>query len=251
MLNIVIPMAGEGQRFQQAGYSMPKPLVEIEGVPMILKVVENLRSNVHHRFIFLCRDEHLRDFQVEQLLRQNEPNCCIVPISKLTQGAACTVLLAADYISNDMPLVIANSDQLIDLHLDDFLCDANERDLDGSILTFPASDPKWSFAKLDINGRVEQVAEKDPISPHATVGVYCYRQGSQFVDAACCMIKKDIRVNNEFYVCPVYNELIHCGARIGIYEIQADQMHGLGTPQDLEQYCARTQTKQPCSMRVP
>ena len=133
--------------------------------------------------------------------------CNIVTCSQLTEGAACTVLLAAEYFNNEDELLIANSDQFVDMDIGDFIEDSRKRNLDGNILTFQAFHPKWSYAKLDDEGLVMEVAEKKPISRHATVGIYYYGQGKMFYEAACEMIKKDIRVKNEFYVCPVLRNL--------------------------------------------
>lgn len=236
MLNIVVPMAGEGTRFKERGYTFPKPLIEINGKPMIQVVVENIRPTGAHAFTFICRKDHYDKYSLRDLLNLIAPGCGIVQVEHLTQGAACTVLLAAEFFNNQEPLMIANSDQYIDAPIDAFIRDAQMRKLDGSILTFPASHPKWSYAKLDEEGLVMEVAEKRPISTHATVGIYYYRQGRMFFEAATMMIEKNVRVNNEFYVCPVYNEMILAGHRIGIYEIEQTKMHGLGTPEDLEKF---------------
>ena len=236
MLNIVIPMAGRGSRFQEAGYAFPKPLIDVRGKTMIEVVVENLRPKVPHRFIFICQREHYEKYDLYNILKKATNNQFeVVQISGITEGAACTVLTAAKYIDSADDLVIANSDQFIDGGIGAFLAKAQSGG-DGLIMTFPASHPKWSYARVDKDGRVIEVAEKKVISDHATVGVYYYKHGSDFVHGAQEMIKKNIRHNNEFYVCPVYNELLLAGKKIGIYEISADEMHGLGTPEDLEAF---------------
>ena len=233
MLNIIIPMAGGGRRFIESGYVVPKPLIEIQGRPMIEWVVGNVRPCGEHRFTFLCRREHLEAFDLRDYLHKIAPHSNIVPVGSLTQGAACTVLLASDYFNDDNELMIVNSDQYVDAEIDPFIEDARHRSLDGSILTFFSDDTKWSFAKTGGNGFVIEIAEKVPISSHATVGIYYYVAGKDFLRGACSMIEKDIRVKGEFYVCPVYNEMITQGHRVGIFEIEASKMHGLGTPQDL------------------
>lgn len=236
MLNIVIPMAGEGSRFKEKGYTFPKPLIEINKKPMIQVVVDNIRPRTEHKFTFLCRGEHFEKYSLEYLLKLIAGQCNYVKVHQLTQGAACTVLLASEYFNNDDELLIANSDQYVDMDINAFIDDSRRRALDGNILTFQSAHPKWSYAKLDEEGFVMEVAEKQPISKHATVGIYYYRQGKMFVSAAMSMIEKNIRVNNEFYVCPIYNEMILESLRIGIHEIDAAQMHGLGTPEDLEKF---------------
>lgn len=236
MLNIVIPMAGEGARFKERGYTFPKPLIEINSKPMIQIVIENVTPKVEHRFTFICRKEHYDKYSLQDLLNLIASKCNIVTIDHLTEGAACTVLLASEYFNNEDELIVANSDQYIEADINDFIIDSHKRNLDGNIMTFQASHPKWSYAKLDEDGLVMEVAEKRPISNHATVGIYYYRQGKMFFDAAATMIEKNIRVNNEFYVCPVYNEMILSGLRIGIYEIDSSKMYGMGTPEDLEKF---------------
>lgn len=235
MINIVIPMAGEGKRFQDAGHTTPKPFIDVKGMPMIERVLQNLAIE-GARFILAVRPEHLRA-QQEAAQRIREQYAAIfVEVEKLTEGAACTVLLARDYIDNEDGLVIANSDQLVDVSLKDFLKDAESRELDGSLLTFHATHSKWSYARLNEEGLVAEVKEKQLISEHATVGIYYYRHGKDFVKAADAMIAQNERVNNEFYVAPVYNYAIADGKHIGIFEIAEEKMHGLGTPEDMEQF---------------
>ena len=142
------------------------------------------------------------------------------------------------YINNEEPLLIANSDQIVDINIAGFINDCMERNLDGSILTFKDKykDPKWSFARIDDNGLVEKVKEKEAISDLATVGIYLYTQGKFFYKACKDMMAKNDRVNNEFYTCPTYNYAIKDNKKIGIYNIDRYKMHGLGTPEDLCKY---------------
>ena len=233
-LNIVIPMAGRGSRFQQSGYTFPKPLVDIKGKPMIEVVINNLKPKHDHRFIFIAQKEHCQKYDVYNVLkRATDNNFELVQIDGVTEGAACTVLTAARYIDSDEALMIANSDQYIDTDIDAFIRVGGSKGKDGLIMTFPNSHPKWSYARTGAHGKVLEVAEKKVISPQATVGIYFFRNGSDFVRGAKSMIYKDIRHNNEFYVCPVYNELILDKKNIYTNEITPDKMHGIGTPEDL------------------
>ena len=229
-LNVLIPMAGAGSRFQQAGYTFPKPLIEVRNKPMIQVVVKNL--NIDANFIFIVQKEHRQKYNLDSMLHLIAPGCKIVEVDGVTQGAACTTLLAKDYINNDSQLVIANSDQYIEWNSNDFLYKMNEQDIDGGIVTFEATHPKWSFAKIDKSGFVTEVAEKNPISSLATVGVYFWKHGKDYVHYAEQMISKNVRVNNEFYVCPVFNEAIADQKRFRTYNI--DKMWGIGTPEDLD-----------------
>lgn len=245
MLNIVVPMAGRGTRFAEQGFTFPKPLIEIHNKPMIQVVVENLRPKTPHRFVFICLKEHYVKYNLSPLLNLIAPGCKIVLTDGVTAGAACTVLLAKGAIDNDDDLIIANSDQYVEFDMDEFVGRARKEKLDGQILTFNATHPKWSFARTDKNGFVVEVAEKKPISNEATVGVYYYRTGKIFVEAAERMILKDLRVNNEYYVCPVYNEAILDGRKIKTFLIPFEKMHGLGTPEDLREFINSDIVKRP------
>ncbi len=235
MLNIVVPMAGDGSRFAKAGYVLPKPLIPVHGVPMIRLVIENVRPACPHRFIFICQRTHVEDFGLRDKLTQWAPQAEVVEIDGLTDGAACTVLLAKHFFDTAEPVMIVNSDQYVDIAIDDYLADMEARALDGLIMTMQADDPKWSFAGLDESGLVTRVVEKEVISSHATVGIYNFRSGTEFLRHAEAMITKNLRINNEFYVAPIYNEMIALGARVGIYNIgsEAAGMYGLGIPDDL------------------
>jgi len=240
MLNIVLPIAGRGSRFAAAGYAQPKPLIPVHGAPMIATVVRNVRPRVAHRFIFVALAEHLEHAGMREALTQAAPGCAIVPVEQVTEGAACTVLLAKAYINSDDPLMLANSDQWVDVDIDDYLASLERQRADGLIMTMTADDPKWSFVGLDPKRLVTRVAEKEVISHEATVGIYNFRRGSDFVRAAERMIARNVRVNNEFYVAPVYNQLIEEGARIAIYNVgrEGAGMYGLGIPGDLQRFLA-------------
>jgi NDP-sugar pyrophosphorylase family protein len=238
-LNIVIPMAGAGSRFAAAGYSFPKPLIDVNGKPMIQLIVENLKPKCEHRFIFICRGEHFEQYSLPQIFsRIAGNNYESIQINALTAGAATTVLTAVDLINSDEDLMIANADQIIDVDINTFISSARKSGADGTIMTFNSSHPKWSYARVDKKGNVLETVEKKVISDHATVGIYYFSHGKDFVEGAFSMIEKNIRLNNEFYVCPVYNELILKDKQIKISEIKSKQMHGLGTPEDLAQYLA-------------
>lgn len=236
-MNIVIPMAGRGSRFADAGYADPKPLIPVAGRPMIQWVIDNITPSRPHRYVFICLHEHLERYpQVPAKLRELCPGCEIVPVSAVTEGAACTVLLARDFIDGDQPLMIANSDQIVDLSIDEYLTSGDRADVDGLIMTFWADDPKWSFCRMRDDDTVSEVVEKQVISNEATVGIYNFRRGHDFVRAADDMIRKNLRVNNEFYVAPTYNQLIAEGARIVVARTgkEREGMYGLGIPADLE-----------------
>jgi dTDP-glucose pyrophosphorylase len=241
MLNIVLPIAGRGSRFAVAGYAQPKPLIPVRGKPMIELVAENLRPARAHRVIFVALREHLDRWDIAAVLARAAPGCAIVPVDAVTEGAACTVLLAAEFIDNDEPLMIANTDQFVVVDLERYLAEGDAPGCDGLIMTFEASDPKWSYVRKDGAGRIVEVVEKKVVSCEATVGIYNFRRGADFARAARRMIAADQRVNGEFYVAPVYNQLIGEGACIRSFAIEGEGvgMHGLGTPEDLQRFLAR------------
>ena len=236
MLNIVIPMAGAGSRFAVAGYKDPKPLIQIHGVPMIRLIIENLKPSISHRFIFICQREHVLAYVLKDKLGDWAPGCEILELDGLTKGAACTVLKAKSLINSDYPLMIANSDQYVDIAIDNYLDAMSKNYLDGLIMTMTTTDPKWSFVKLSTENLVLDVVEKKAISNEATVGIYNYKHGKDFVNAAEKMIELNQSVNGEFYVAPAYNLMIQENRKIGIFNIGAEGagMYGLGIPSDLD-----------------
>jgi dTDP-glucose pyrophosphorylase len=228
-------MAGRGSRFEKAGYTFPKPLIDVNNKPMIQVVVENL--NLEARYIFLVLKDHYEKYSLKYLLPLicGKNKCEIVIVDSVTEGAACTVLLAQHLINNDDELLLANSDQWVNWDGQHFLKMMKDSKADGGILTFISTHPKWSFVKIDEeNGFITEVAEKKPISNIATIGIYYFKTGNSFVSCAEEMIRKNIRTNNEFYVCPVYNELIEKGGVVRNYPIA--EMCGLGTPEDLDKF---------------
>lgn len=230
-ITIVIPMAGNGSRFTKAGYVDPKPLIPVRGKPMISWVVDNL-AVPNARFVFIIRADYPES--CKDYLRSIAPGCSILVVDKVTEGAACTVLLAKDLINNETPLLIANSDQYIEFDAAEFVHSFHQSGADGKISTFDGSrNPKWSYAAVK-DGFVTEVREKDPFSDHATTGVYLWKRGSDFVRFAEQMISKNIRVNNEFYTVPVYNEAIAAELKVTISDCK--MMWGLGVPEDLEYF---------------
>jgi NDP-sugar pyrophosphorylase family protein len=254
MIQIVIPMAGLGSRFSKAGYKLPKPFIDVAGEPMISKVVKNLTPLEPHEFIFIARREH------EKLIKEHMSFARdVVYVDEVTEGAACTVLLAEGRLDGESPLLIANSDQLVRWNGSEVISWQSEDDsrnrftwresngvqdminfcrmdeADASIAVFEANHPKWSYALVE-DGLVVRVAEKQVISNEATVGAYYFEKADIFTSAAHQMIDKNIRVNNEFYVCPVFNEVIAMKHPVTVYHVK--EMMGLGTPEDLSAYLA-------------
>lgn len=248
-INVLIPAAGEGSRFAKQNWRKPKPFIDVDGRMMLEHVIGNV-CPPNASTTVLLRAEHIKSCDAD-VRRLNEIGVAIRTVDRLTEGTACTLLLARSTFDNDQPLLVANSDQWVDFDCTAFVKDCIDRKLDGSILVFRdvAMDPKWSFARVDEKGLVVEVAEKKPISDLATVGIYLFRRGSDFVRAAIDMIAANERVNNEFYTCPTYNYMIRNGAKIGVYEVASDAMKGLGTPEDLTAFL--TETGAPVSADAP
>lgn len=238
-MNVLIPMAGAGSRFQAAGYTFPKPLIEVNGKPMIQSVVENLNMDAH--YIFIVQKEHYEKYNLHYMLHLIAPNCDIVQIDGITDGAARTTLMARKLFENDNPLIIANSDQIIEWNSNEVMYSFAADEIDGGILTFKSVHPRWSYAALDNVGFVKEVAEKKVISDNATVGIYYWKKGSDYAKYAQKMIVENDRTNGEFYVAPTFNHAIRDGKKIKIKEI--DKMWGIGDPETLDIYLANHKDK--------
>jgi dTDP-glucose pyrophosphorylase len=238
MVNIVIPMAGLGSRFRVANYKKAKPFITIQEKAMIMHVLDNLAME-DATYYLIALKHHIEEEPFIFNDIKNKSNVVIIPIDSITEGPACTALYAREYINNANPLLIANCDQIVDMRISDFISDAISRNLDGSILTFYSTENKWSYAKINENQMVIEVKEKEVISEFATVGIYYFKEGREFVNSGIDMIVRNERVNQEFYVTPIYSHMIAKKQKIGIYNIDQSQMHGTGTPEDLEQYLMR------------
>lgn len=244
-MKIMFLAAGAGSRFAQEGYGNCKPLIDVLGKPMIQRVVENI--NLPGEKIFLVLKEHYEKYHLKYLLPLicKNDKCQIVVVDKITSGAACTALLAKEFIQNDDSLMIVNSDQLVNWSPNHFISYLEEKKADGGIVTFhmPLEDAKWSFVKTETNSNlVTELAEKVQISNIATAGLYWFKSGRLFVEAAEEMINKNIRVNNEFYLAPSYNQLIEKNCKV--YSYMVPEFDGLGTPNDLRKYLSKYEANQ-------
>ncbi len=233
MINVVIPMAGEGSRFKKKGYDTPKPFIDVNGKPMIERVIESINIP-NKRLILIVRESHYDEYKkyLEKIVGENDLLIPALP----EEGAVCSVLFSHYHTNNKNPMIIANCDQILDFDMNNVIQDVEDKELDGSILTFQEDEGsrKWSYAKV-VNGKVTSVREKVPISNQATIGVYYFSRGEDFVNASIDMIIRNERVNNEFYVCPVYNYLIKRGKDIGVFDVSG-KWDSVGTPELLNNY---------------
>lgn len=246
-IQVIIPMAGQGERFKFAGYQIPKPLLPIHGVEMFKWVIANLYDPRVESYTLIVSEALGIELQVEKISKTLGIKIHLKKLAKLTDGPATTVSLGLRGLKRDQPLVVANSDQYVDCNIADFYNTLQENSTnDGTILTMNDSDPKWSYVKLDSDQLVSEVQEKRVISEIATVGIYGFKSVSLFADSYIQMKDKNIRTNGELYVAPMYNELIANGYRIG--QINLGQinkvMHGFGIPRDYENFCKNPQSKE-------
>lgn len=240
-INIIIPMAGRGSRFEREGYKDPKPFIDVIDKKMIEWVIDNLKfsSKICH-FIFICREEHLQKYNFSSLLNKHFEGSLdtweIISINYLTNGALCTALKSRNLVNNEIPLLIANSDQWLNWSTNNFINLVDEVDCDGAIVTSFSNHPKWSYVKINDNGYITQVKEKEVISNICNTGIFYYKKGKDFVEAADDLIHRDERVGDEYYIAPTYNYLIRMGKKIINYPISNHAFHGLGIPEDLQQF---------------
>jgi NDP-sugar pyrophosphorylase family protein len=249
MLNIVVPMAGRGSRFAKEGYTDPKPLINILGRRMIEVVINNLKPRVPHRFIFICQQQHINDYNLKALLESASPGCAIIGIDGITDGAARTVMYAEELIDNADPLMIANSDQWVDIDINAYLSTLEAADADGLIMTMTANDSKWSYVEYNHRKEIIGVKEKEVVSDEATVGIYNFKHGADFCRLANLMFERGDKTNNEYYVAPIYTYLAAEMKKLAIYNVgtEADGMYGLGIPKDLELFLSLDVSKKAVS----
>jgi dTDP-glucose pyrophosphorylase len=237
-MRLVALMAGDSGAFEVAGHPYPKNLVEIDDLPLVQRVVENLKPVVDAatKAVFLVQQDEDRQFHTGEVIRLLAPEADVVAVPHLDSGAACTALHAIGRIARDEPLLVVNGDQILDVDLSYVVAGFEEQDLDAGVVTFDAVHPRWSYVRTDEEGLVVEAAEKRPISRLATAGVYWFRRGGDFVDAVMAMIRKDASVEGRFFVAPAFNELVLRGLRIGTRHIDRSQYHSLATPRGVAGY---------------
>ena len=235
-MNIVIPAAGRGERFTAGGFTVPKPIIDVNGKPMLQAAVESL--GLDGQYIFIVYDYENEEFnaRIKKAIYDSCKNPKIIKINYTTHGPAASALMAKELINNDESLVITNCDQIMKWSARQFHEATENRHIDGLVVTYDNSTPKNSYVKLDEFGWAEEFAEKKVISNYSLNGIHYWSKGKSFVDSAEAMINKNIRVNNEFYISETYNQLIHVGYNIGIHHISAHQHCAIGTPEDLKRY---------------
>ena len=237
MLNIASPTAGS-TLFDKDEFKYPKPLIEINGKPMIERVVGCLeRIRQEKRYIFIVNSSDCKAYHLDSVLRlvTNEDSI-IIQLKKPTLGAVCSVLMAIEHVNNSDPLIISNSDHIIDYDLDMIVEQFQDRNLDAGTICFESVHPKWSFVRLDENGKITETAEKRPLSKNAIAGFYYFRKGSDFVISAMKMIEKDVNVDGNYYTATVINELVLENKNLGIFKIPTAAYYNFYSPHKIKEY---------------
>lgn len=238
-MNILIPMAGDGSRFKINGFELPKPLISVDGKPMIQRAVETLNLSGHYIYVIRKYTEDKNNDLLHATLKKITPDCDIITIDKLTNGSAETCLEASSFIDNDKELIITNCDQLMEWNSYEFLSTIRNLNIDGAVITYNSKDPKNSFADVNSEGYVTNIVEKEVISDNALIGVHYWKHGHDFVSSTKEMISKNIKHKNEYYVGPTYNELIKKNKKIFSFKLNSNEYIPVGTPEDLNIYIGR------------
>jgi CTP:molybdopterin cytidylyltransferase MocA len=237
-MDVLVLMAGDSQRFEEAGYGYPKNLVEIDGLALVERVVACLAplTEAGARLVFVVRRSEADAFHTDEVLRLLVPEAMVVTVPNLESGAACAALLAIEQVDPEQPLLVFNGDQIVAADLNAVVADFGARDLDGGVVVFRAVHPRWSYVRTGPDGLVVEAAEKRPISTLATAGTYYFRRGADFFEAAMAMVRKDAHVQGRFFVCPAFNELVLRQRRVGVHEIDRADYFSLATPQGVSAY---------------
>ena len=237
-MNLLIPMAGAGSRFRDAGYTVSKPGIDVDGLPLVAQAARALPAGEQH--IFICRDFHIEE-GLDKTIASHLPNSTFIPVDKLTEGQASTCLLAKDHINNDTPLMIGACDNAMIWNREAFA--KQSQDSDCIVWTFRNSiavaekPEQYGWMKVNENNEVVETSIKKAISDtpkqdHAVVGAFWFKKGSDFVDAAEEMISVNDRINGEFYVDKCVDYVLKAGKKVTVFEV--DYYIGWGTPADLD-----------------
>ncbi len=240
-MKIVLLLSGDNKSFQDAGFLYPKPLVEIHGKTVVQRVIETLNPLIQQgwELIAVLRKEDIQRYHLDKVVQLLAPKSKVVPINTKTAGAACSVLLAGSHFEPDEKMLIINGDQILEHALADtiqkFVCAT----LDAGVVVFPDVHPRWSFVKCDDNDFVIEAAEKRPISLLATAGVYYFARYEDFFISCKTMIQKNANIDGNFYVCPIFNEMILMRKKIGVEHIKRNQYWSLSSPKDIHEFESR------------
>jgi dTDP-glucose pyrophosphorylase len=241
-MNILILAAGQRPTSQSDDY--PLCLTEFNGTSLIQRVVERCGVLQPARMIAAFRSDEVQMYHLNRVITLLSPTATVISVPARTQGAACTALLAAGIIDSDDELLIVNGNELLDTDFQEVVNGFRVQQLDAGVVVFHSIHPRYSYVRTDENALVIEAAERKPISTYATAGFYWFAHGCDFVTAAKNLIRKDARVNNNFYICPTFNELILSQHRIGIHQVDANAYHPLKTGRQIEQFETTAESEQ-------
>lgn len=233
MINVLLPSMGTSAFFKDAYF--PKPLTEINGKTMLELVIENYKDLESKNYIFIFHDEDCMKFHLDASVKILTSKSRVIKLHNQTAGALCTCLMAIDYINNEEPLIIANSDQIIEIDYRRVLEHFNKIRADAGVITFPNIHPRWSYVRK-VEGEVVEVAEKRPLSKDAIAGFYYYKQGKDFVMAAQKALLKQNNLDGKYYISASMNELILMGKKVGFFDIQKNQYRSFYSPAKIKEY---------------
>lgn len=233
MINVLLPAMGTSSFFQDSYF--PKPLTEICGKTMLELVVDDYKKLEPENYIFVFADNDCRKFHLDCSVKILTQASQVIKLQNNTAGALCTCLLAIDYVNNELPLIIANSDQIIDVDYWEVIGHFNKCGAEAGVITFPSIHPRWSYARI-VNNEVVEVAEKKPVSKNAIAGFYYYRHGEDFVRAAKKALLKQNNLDGKYYISASINELILMGKKVGHFEIEKDQYNSFYSPAKIKEY---------------
>ncbi len=240
-LQILIPMAGAGSRFANAGFTTPKPLIDVDGMAMFLKAISSIEQiPAEKEFLFVIRQEHVLTQKLDKLIKKALKTAKVIVIPELTRGAAETALAAKEYLDKEAGLIVMDCDlwfnsKSYNKMVEESLSDTAEHH--GGLLTFEADNPRYSYAKFDKNHIVTQTAEKVVISNHAITGAYFFSTAKEFIQAAEKLLQQPLTEKMpEYYISFLYNIIINEGKKIKAAFV--DEFASFGTPEELEAYQA-------------
>ena len=236
MLNIIIPLAGSSELFNNVGYYYPKPLIEIKGKIMIEHaILQASELNDLHRFIFIIKEEDAIKFHLDNTLKLLAEGCIIIKLNNQTKGALCSTLMSIDLMDSNDEILVLNGDQIIDFDFNEFAQKWRNENVDAGLVTFNSIHPRWSYALLE-NDNVVKTAEKNPISKNAIAGYYYFRNARDFFINSFAAIKNEEQVNGNYYLSSVINYYVLNNKSVKIFPISNSKYHSFYSPQMVNEF---------------
>ncbi len=239
-LHIIMPMAGEGSRFAKAGWATPKPLIELQGVPLFQRAIGSVAiDGVDMKYSLIVRQEHIDNQHIDVLIKELLPEARVFSVLKTTRGAVETCLVAEKAIDDEDAVVVMDCDlEFRSTRYNELVSDALSVSADqadgGALVSFESNNPRYSYAQIDADGRVLRTAEKEPISNHALCGAYFFGSGKDFKRIAHQLLEDGTRGKAEFYVSLLYNYLLEEGRTVRLASME--EYYSYGTPEELLTY---------------